>query len=276
MEYVDGPSLEAVLKREKSLPVGRAAALLAPVARAFAHVHEAGIVYRDVEPSTILLTSSNVPNVSNLCLVKATAAATTSFGQVTTSDRVLGAVFHMAPEQANAPETVDGRSDIYALGCTLYQMRTGNPPFVRDSPLKVLRQHDSAGAAGDLQSIVLPKPQTEGGQSVLAARKERRPIRRIKEDHLPPPVLSNLLWAAFGINRQEQGPFGRLGRTAASASNSQEIDRYVALPGNVSLFSASQGLAAWLHNGDKPGLTKALHLRPQQRILYAQTVGYAV
>jgi nitroreductase len=196
---------------------------------------------------------------------------------------------------------------------------------------------------------VLPKAETEGGKSVLAALKDRRTIRSIKEDPLPLPVLSNLLWAAFGVNRETQGPFGQPGRTAASASNSQEIDLYVALPegtylydarahrltpvvagdlrakagnrgrgakapvriifvadiarfatagfqepglrdpevqksyynvatgliaGNVYLFAASQGLAAWFHNCDKPGLAEALHLRPEQRVLYAQTVGY--
>jgi len=203
-------------------------------------------------------------------------------------------------------------------------------------------------AASDLQPIVLPKPETEGGKSVLAALRERRTIRSIKEDRLPLQVLSNLLWAAFGVNR-EQGPFGQLGRTAASASNAQEIDLYVALPegvylyeapahrltpvvagdlrakagnagrgvkapvriifvadiarfatagfqepglwdaevqksyynvatgliaGNVYLFAASQGLAAWFHNCDKAGLAKALNIRPDQRVLYAQTVGY--
>jgi nitroreductase len=207
----------------------------------------------------------------------------------------------------------------------------------------------AARVAGDLQPIVLPKPETEGGKSVLAALKERRTIRSIKEDRLPLPVLSNLLWAAFGVNREKEGPFGQLGRTAASASNSQEIDLYVALPegvylyeaparrltpvlagdlrglagnrgrgakapvriifvadiarfatagfqepglkdpevqksyynvatgliaGNIYLFAASQGLAAWFHNCDKPGLAKALHLRPEQRVLYAQSVGY--
>ncbi|KPK59223.1 MAG: hypothetical protein AMK73_08775 [Planctomycetes bacterium SM23_32] len=206
----------------------------------------------------------------------------------------------------------------------------------------------AASAAGDLQPIVLPKPETEGGKPVLTALKERRTTRSIKEDRLPVQVLSNLLWAAFGVNR-EQGPFGQLGRTAASASNAQEVNLYVALPegvylydapahrltpivagdlralagnrgrgatapvriifvadtarfatagfqepglsdpeiqksyydvatgliaGNIYLFAASQGLAAWFHNCDRPGLSEALHLRPEQRVLYAQSVGY--
>ncbi len=79
----------------------------------------------------------------------------------------------------------------------------------------------------DLKPVTLPKPQTDGGKSVLAALQERRTNRSIRADKLPQQVLSNLLWAAFGVNR-EKGNFGKAGRTAPSASNSQEIDLYVA------------------------------------------------
>ena len=89
----------------------------------------------------------------------------------------------------------------------------------------------------ELQPITLLKPETDGGKSVLAAIKERRTIRNIKAEKLPPQMLSNLLWAAFGVNR-ESGSFGKPGRTAASASNSQEIDLYVALPEGVYLYEA--------------------------------------
>jgi nitroreductase len=207
------------------------------------------------------------------------------------------------------------------------------------------------GPAPDLQPIALVKPQADGGKSVLAALQERRTNRNISPQKLPPQMLSNLLWAAFGVNR-ENGPFGQVGRTAASASNSQEIDLYVVLPegiylyeaaphrlapvaagdlrekvggrgrgggaakapvnlvfvadiarfakarlqepglkdaeiqksyynvatgliaGNVYLFAASQGLAAWFHNCNKAALAAELKLRPEQRVLYAQTVGY--
>jgi hypothetical protein len=88
-----------------------------------------------------------------------------------------------------------------------------------------------------LQPIELPKPQTDGGKSVLVALQERRTNRSIRADKLPPQMLSNLLWAAFGVNR-EKGNFGNTGRTASSASNSQEIDLYVALPEGVYLYEA--------------------------------------
>jgi hypothetical protein len=207
----------------------------------------------------------------------------------------------------------------------------------------------AAANSGELQPIVLPKPQTDGGKSVLASLKERRTNRNISAQKLPPQVLSNLLWAAWGVNR-DNGPSAMPGRTAASASNSQEIDLYVAMAegvylyeavphrlvpvvagdhrdqagaragasgrapvslifvadiakyaqgrpqepgmkdsdiqksyyniatgliaGNVYLFAASQGLAAWFHNCNKPALTTTLKLRADQRALYAQTVGY--
>jgi hypothetical protein len=90
---------------------------------------------------------------------------------------------------------------------------------------------------GALAPIVLLKPQKEGGKSVLAALQERKTTRTISDKKLTPQELSNLLWAAFGVNR-EKGPFGQIGRTAASASNSQEIDIYVALAEGVYLYEA--------------------------------------
>ena len=72
--------------------------------------------------------------------------------------------------------------------------------------------------APDLEAITLPKPQTDGGKSVLAALRERKTIRDISPEKLSPQMLSNLLWAAWGVNRQN-GPSGQPGRTAASASN---------------------------------------------------------
>ena len=200
----------------------------------------------------------------------------------------------------------------------------------------------------DLPPVSLPKPETDGGKSVLAALQERRTIRNISAKKLPPQTLSNLLWAAFGVNRP-QGAFGKAGRTAASASNSQEIDLYVALaegaylyeagphrltpvvagdlraragrgaaatapvnlffvadltrydqgPGqpdrnignpevqksyyyvatgliasNVYLFAASHGLAAWFHNCNRDAAARELKLLAEQRVLFAQTVGY--
>lgn len=209
--------------------------------------------------------------------------------------------------------------------------------FSLDSPL-----------AMELQTIVLPKPEKEGGKSLLASLQERKTNRSISSKELPLQVISNLMWAAFGVDRDTVG-FGKRGRTAPSASNSQEIDLYVALPAgvylydaithtlvpvaegdfrarstrrggstaplnifyiadlsrydlgpaqpdkaigdpeiqksyyftdtgfiaqNVYLFAASFGLAAWFHNCDKENTFRDFKLKPSQRVLFAQTVGY--
>ena len=88
-----------------------------------------------------------------------------------------------------------------------------------------------------LQTIVLPQPEKDGGKSVLASLAGRKTTRTISSKELPMQVISNLLWAAFGVNRDTAG-FGKKGRTAPSASNSQEIDLYVALPDGVYVYDS--------------------------------------
>ena len=199
-----------------------------------------------------------------------------------------------------------------------------------------------------MKTIILPEPAKKGGKSVLEALQLRQTNRSISSKELPLQVLSNLLWAAFGVNR-EKASFNKPGRTAPSASNSQEIDLYVSLKNglylyeaiphqltpilegdfrmmsgrgtaaispvnifyvadllrydigpdqpdprigdpevqksyyytdtgfiaqNIHLFAASQGLAVWFHNCDKERIIAEFNLLPNQRILFAQTVGY--
>lgn len=132
--------------------------------------------------------------------------------------------------------------------------------FVKTLPAFTMLAGTASVFAQDLPPIALPKPEKDGGKSVLAALWERRTIRDISAERLSPQMLSNLLWAAFGVNRQN-GPFGQVGRTAASASNSQEIDVYVALPEGV-------------YNCSRMALAADLKLRPEQRVVFAQTVGH--
>jgi hypothetical protein len=223
---------------------------------------------------------------------------------------------------------------------------------------KIKKESGRASISGDTDSfqnqppIALLNPQLDNGKSVLKALQQRKTTREISDKQLSLQTLSNLLWAACGVNRKK-GPFGIPGRTAATASNSQEIDLYVAMQegiyfydafhyrlipvvdgdlrtlaigqgqenfgdkapvrliyvadinklsntsgyqepglqnpeiqksyyyvdtgliaGNVYLFAASQGLASWFHNCNKPALTAKLNLRADQRVLFGQTVGY--
>ena len=191
--------------------------------------------------------------------------------------------------------------------------------------------------AQELKPIPLPQPQTDGGRPLMQVLKDRHSSREFRGDKLPPQVLSNLLWAAFGVNRPDSGK-----RTAPSAMNRQEIDIYVAtqdglyvydakanalnpvlaqdlraatgmqpfvkdaplnlvyvadfakagsassedqviyaaagtgfISQNVYLFCASEGLATVVRASfDRVALPKLMKLRPDQRIILVQTVGY--
>jgi hypothetical protein len=101
----------------------------------------------------------------------------------------------------------------------------------------------------ELQPIVLPPPEKDGGKSILASLLERKTTRTISSKELPMQVISNLLWAGFGVNRDTAG-FGKKGRTAPSASNSQEIDLYVALPGGVYIYEPLQHRLLPVAEGD--------------------------
>jgi len=115
--------------------------------------------------------------------------------------------------------------------------------------------------------IRLPAPKDLGKKTVLAALRKRKTVREISDKKLPIQLLSDLLWAAFGVNRKK-GPFGIPGRTAGSASNSQEIDLYVALPEGVYRYEASPRRLTPFVAGDlrrltiNPGQTDAVANAP--------------
>jgi len=205
---------------------------------------------------------------------------------------------------------------------------------MRKPMLVVILMTASCVLAQDLKPIVLPQPQTDGGRPLMQVLKDRKTTRDFAPDKLPPQILSNLLWAAFGVNRPDGG------RTAPSAMNRQEMDIYVAtaeglflydakgnrlepvlaqdvrpatgtqsfvatapldliyvadlskagsgadsdlytaadtgfIAQNVYLFCASEGLATVVRGSiDRAALAKAMKLRPEQKIILSQTVGY--
>jgi SagB-type dehydrogenase family enzyme len=122
-----------------------------------------------------------------------------------------------------------------------------------------------AASAQDLLPIDLPRPTLDRGKSVLKALQQRKTIREIMDKKLPLQILSNLLWAACGVNRKKC-TFGISGRTAASASNSQEIDLYVAMQQGIYLYDASHHRLVPVVAGD----LRALAIGPGQATFGAQ------
>jgi serine/threonine protein kinase len=131
MEYVEGETLAALLRREGALAPGRAVGIARAVCQALAAAHALWLVHRDVTPGNVLVSSSGLVKVADFGIAKLAAEATLTGGGV-----VLGTAAYLAPEQAQG-RPVDERSDLYALGCVLYELLTGAPPFAGDSPVAV-------------------------------------------------------------------------------------------------------------------------------------------
>src|SRR5260370_4120924 len=139
MPYVAGESLGDSLQRDGPMPVEEAVRLAREVAGALEYAHTQGIVHRDVKPANIMLQAGHAV-VTDFGIARALSEAAGS--QLTRTGIALGTPLYMSPEQA-AGDAVDGRSDVYSLGCTLYEMLSGRPPYAGSSSLAVLARHSA-------------------------------------------------------------------------------------------------------------------------------------
>ncbi|MGY1718226.1 Stk1 family PASTA domain-containing Ser/Thr kinase [Blastococcus sp. SYSU DS0552] len=137
MEYVEGETLRDVLRREGRLPIERAMSLAADISGALDFSHRNGIVHRDVKPGNVMITPQGTVKVMDFGIAR---AVSDSAATMTSTAAVIGTAQYLSPEQARG-EGVDARSDVYSLGCLLYELVTGAPPFTGDSPVSVAYQH---------------------------------------------------------------------------------------------------------------------------------------
>jgi serine/threonine protein kinase len=135
MEYVQGRTLKDAIAAEGGLPSFRAAEIGAQVAAALAAAHLRGLVHRDVKPANIILTADGTAKVTDFGIARVETAS-----PLTQPAAVVGTAQYIAPEQAEG-RTVDGRSDIYSLGCVLYELLTGQVPFTGATPVAIAYRH---------------------------------------------------------------------------------------------------------------------------------------
>jgi serine/threonine-protein kinase len=138
MPFVDGESLRDRLAPGGPLPVDEAIEIATAVADALGYAHEQGIVHRDIKPGNILLEAGHAV-VADFGIAR--AIAETGTDRITHAGIAVGTPAYMSPEQATGGTELDGRSDIYSLGCVLYEMLSGEPPFTGSTPQAVLAQH---------------------------------------------------------------------------------------------------------------------------------------
>ena len=138
MPYVEGESLRDRLKRDGSLSLAETAGIIRQIGDALDYAHARGIVHRDIKPENILMAAGQ----SLLADFGVAQAATKDgLGTLTVAGTTLGTPLYMSPEQASGERNVDGRSDLYSLGCVCYEMLSGVPPFWAESAMALISQH---------------------------------------------------------------------------------------------------------------------------------------
>jgi TolB-like protein/tetratricopeptide (TPR) repeat protein len=138
MPYVEGDSLRARLVREGHLGLDEAVRIVGQVSEALDHAHREGVVHRDIKPENILLAGGQAV-VTDFGIARAIDVAGSA--RLTETGLAVGTPAYMSPEQSGARESLDGRSDVYSLGCVAYEMLGGEPPFTGASPLAVMARH---------------------------------------------------------------------------------------------------------------------------------------
>lgn len=144
-EYVDGVTLQGLVAQHKALPVGAACELVRQAAVGLQYAHEHGLVHRDVKPANLMLSRTGVVKLLDLGLARFQAGQLSQ--ELTQAGTAMGTVDYMAPEQWENPSAVDIRADIYSLGCTLFHLLAGKPPYSSesfDTPRKKLAAHMAA------------------------------------------------------------------------------------------------------------------------------------
>jgi serine/threonine-protein kinase len=171
LEYIDGPSAHALLERFERLPVGDAVRIVLDIARALAHAHARAIIHRDIKPGNILLAPDGTAKLADLGLARKVDEAS----NLTFARQGVGTPYYVPYEQALNAKRADARSDIYALGATLYHLLTGEVPFPGANNTEVVeRKADGKYIPAHVHNQDVP-PALE---AILARMLARQPAQR--------------------------------------------------------------------------------------------------
>jgi eukaryotic-like serine/threonine-protein kinase len=222
MEYVDGVTLRDIVHTDGPMEPKRAIEVIADACQALNFSHQHGIIHRDVKPANIMISNTGAVKVMDFGIARALHDA----NSVTQTAAVIGTAQYLSPEQARG-EKVDARSDVYSLGCVLYEILTGEPPFVGDSPVAVAYQHvredptppsrRHEGIPPELDAVVLKALAKNPDNRYQTAAEMRADLVKVHSGEQPdaPKVFtdaerSSLMSAAPGDHRTE--PIDAVGR----------------------------------------------------------------
>jgi serine/threonine-protein kinase len=215
MEYVDGITLRDIVHNDGPIPPRKALEIIADACQALNFSHQHGIIHRDVKPANIMISRTGAVKVMDFGIARALADS----HSVTQTAAVIGTAQYLSPEQARG-DSVDARSDVYSLGCVLYEILTGEPPFVGDSPVAVAYQHvreapvppsgRHEGLSPELDAVVLKALAKNPDNRYQTAGEMRSDLVRVHNGEPPeaPKVLTDAertsLMSSAGAHRSSQ------------------------------------------------------------------------
>jgi len=214
MEYVDGKDLQATVKAQGPLPYETAASFVAQAARGLQHAHDAKLIHRDIKPANLLVDRDHVVKILDLGLARFEEDEQASL-TIEHKENVLGTADYLSPEQARNSHTADTRADIYSLGCTLYFLLTGHPPFPEGTLAQRVLKHQSEMPA----DIRVDRPDCPQGLITICTRMmAKKPERRYQTAREVADALEAWL---VDYRRTAQGDSS--GRIAVSATGADQI-----------------------------------------------------
>jgi tRNA A-37 threonylcarbamoyl transferase component Bud32 len=225
MEYVEGKTLEEILREEGGFTIRNALDITEALCRALDAAHQGGLIHRDVKPANVMIDGSGQTKVMDFGIARAIADP----ADLTATGLVLGTASYLSPEQARG-DPVDARTDIYSLGCVLYEMVTGGPPFAGGTPLGLAYKHVheeplppsfiNQAVPGRLEAVIMRAIAKEPAARYASAEAMRRAIsstlsdqrRRVEATPGPPAGLSEPLAHDTVPLREAGEPVHRSGR----------------------------------------------------------------
>jgi serine/threonine protein kinase len=248
MELVDGENVESLARRIGPLPVSMACEIIRQAAMGLHHIHKSGLVHRDLKPSNLLIAETQV-KIADLGLALLVSESLDS-SRLTGHLTVLGTADYMAPEQAEKSHSVDIRADIYSLGCTLFRLLAGRPPYAdaeTSTPVKKMWAHASRPIP-DIRDVRLDIP--DGLANLIRTLMAKDRVDRLSE----PSELANALLCycaplefstAQCLTSQLSNGALRSGSSGKTKTEPMKADSTMALPSGVQSQCAPRRRHPW-------------------------------